>query len=108
MGNAMKTIWFCVLLSLLSIVAYRGISDALSEAGPANGASTSSSPIRTQPSDTPVGPVALDSFTRGQAPGAEGNNANPSARLSEYLFLHRIRNERIAARTAASSFTCPE
>jgi len=106
----MKTIWFCMLLSLLSILAYSGFSDAVNGAGqPLSEAPASSSIAATPRSlETPVGPIALDASSGRRAPGTSGNDAGLAARLSEYVFLHETRNERIPARTTAGSSTCPE
>jgi hypothetical protein len=105
----MKTIWFCMLLSLLSILAYGGFSDALSGGGQPL-FETPASPSIAAPSQSleTVGPVALDVSSGKRALGTPGNDAGLAARLSEYVFLHETRNERIPAKTAAGLSMCPE
>jgi hypothetical protein len=106
----MKTIWFCMLLSFLSILAYGGFSDALSGAGQPL-FETPASPSTAAPSqslDTPVGPIALDASSGRRVSRIPGNDAGLAARLSEYVFLHETRNERIPAKTATGLSTCPE
>lgn len=93
----MKTIWFCMLLSLLSILAYGGFSDALSGAGQPLSETPASQSIAASPQllDTPVGPIALDASSGTRAPGTPGNDAGLAARLSEYVFLHETRPRRL-------------
>lgn len=49
-----------------------------------------------------------DALSGAGAPGTPGNDAGLAARLSEYVFLHETRNERIPAKPAAGLSTCPE
>ena len=109
-GSAVKTIWVCVLFSLLSIVAYSGFSDALSGAGQPLFEAPASSSIAATPQslDTPVGPIALDASSGRPAPGSTGNDNRLAAGLSEYVFLHKTRNERIPAKTTAGVNACSE
>ena len=88
-GSAVKTIWVCVLFSLLSIVAYSGFSDALSGA---------KQPLLI----TPAGAIAVDAPSSRSAPDSstESDN-NPAEGLSEYVFLHKTWNARIPASTPA-------
>jgi len=106
----MRTLRVCVLLSLLSIVAYSGLSGALSGSGrPLFELPASPSIAATPPSpNTPVGPIALDASDRGLAPDSTGNDANLAAGLSEYVFLHKARNEHIPEKTTAGVNVCAE
>ena len=103
----MRTVWFGVLWSLFSVVASSGISDALSGAGQL---SETPAPSGAAPSllSAPMGPIALDVSSGGPAPGSIGNDHNLAARLSEYVFLHKTRNELIPARTTFEANGCPE
>lgn len=106
-GSAVKTVWVCVLLSLLSIVAYSGFPDALSGAGQPRSETPASPSIAASPPsqdtlNTPVGALALDASSGRQAPGSTGNDNHRAANLSEYVYLHQTRNERIPAKTTAS------
>jgi hypothetical protein len=89
----MKTIWFCMLLSLLSILAYSGFSDALSDAGQPLSETPASQSIAVPPQslDTPIAPIA---FSGTRAPDPPGNDAGLAARLSEYVLLHETRPRR--------------
>lgn len=106
--NAMKTIWIGVWLSLGSIAAYAGISGALSGAA----WPPSETPVDTRASppslSASAGIVALDNFSENQ-PGSAGNRAHPeAASLSQYVFLHKTRNEQTAPRTSVDVNTCRE
>jgi hypothetical protein len=109
-GSAMKTVWVCVLLSLLSIVAYSGFSDALSGSGqPLIEMPASPSIAATPPSlNTPVGAIALDASSGRLAPDSTGNDNNQTTDLSAYVFLHKTRNDRIPAPTTAGLRVCSE
>jgi hypothetical protein len=119
-GSAVKTVWVCVLLSLLSIVAYGGISDALSGAGQSlSETPASQSSAATPPSlDTPVAAIALDApsgslrnrdtSTPVRAPAPTNNGGNLAANLSEYVYLHETRNESISAPAAARFLVCSD
>jgi hypothetical protein len=98
-GSAVKTLWVCVLFSLLSIVAYSGFSGVLNGAGqPLPEGPASPSIAATPPSlNTPVGPIALDASSGRPAPGSTGNDSDLAAGLSEYLFLHKTWNESLSA-----------
>jgi hypothetical protein len=102
-GSAVKTIWFCVMLSLLSIVAYSGFSDALS--GPWQPLSETPASLSIAaippPLNTPVGAVALNTSSGRPAPGSTGNDNDLAASLSEYVFLHKAWNESLSAPTGA-------
>jgi|SRR5688572_4042910 hypothetical protein len=105
----MKIVWFCVLFSLLSTAAYTGISGALSGAGqPLSDAPASTG--TTLPSlDTPGEVIALDTSSGRRAAGSAGNGNKPAtADLSDYLFLHKTRNEHTPPRTTAEVNACPE
>ena len=106
----MKTIWLAVLLSSLPIAASNGVSDALSDAGQLrSNAPASSSVAATRHSPAAeVGPLALDASAGRRASASTGNDKNLAGRLSEYVFLHRTRDEHIAARSSASLARCPE
>ena len=106
----MKTIRFCVLLSLLSIIAYSGFSDALSGAGqPLFEMPVSPFIAATPPSlHTPVGAIALDGSSGRPVPGSTGNDKNLAANLSEYVYLHETRNEGIPAKATAGVNACSE
>jgi len=101
-GSVMKTIWFCVLSCLLSIVAYIGFPDTPSAA--------------EQPkSETPVEPfiaaapppvhtpetIALDASSGRPAPDPTDNDNNLAASLSAYVFLHKTWNEGLSAPATA-------
>ena len=102
-GSAVKTIWFCVLVSLLSVVAYRGFPDALSDAGqPVFEMPASPSIAATPPSlNTPAGVIALDASSGRAAPGFTGNDNDLAAEPSGYVFLHKTWNESLSAPTTA-------
>lgn len=108
-GTAVKTLWFRVLLSLLPIVAYSGLSDALSDSGqPLSETPASPSIAATAPSlNTHVGAIALDTSSGGPPPGSSGNN-RLAANLSMYVFLHKTWNESLSAPAAAELSACPE
>lgn len=105
--TAVKTIWIGVWLSLGSIAAYAGISGALSGAA-------------RPPSETPVaarapppslsasaGVIALDKSSDMQ-PGLTDDHNLRAASLSEYVFLHKTRNEHVPPRTMVQVNACPE
>ena len=100
----------CVLLSLLSIVAYSGFSDALSGSGqplfemPASPAVAASPPSL----NTPVGTIALDASSGRPAPGSTRNDDQLAGNLSTYVFLHKTWNESISAPTTAGVSVCSE
>ena len=82
----MKTISVCVLLFLLSIGAYSQIAVAL------NGG----------------GVIASDASSGRQAPGSRPGDNQLAAGLSEYVFLHKTRNERMPLQVAAGANVCPK
>jgi len=116
----MKTIWFWGLLSLLPMVVYTGISVSLS------GARQPLSEMRVSPSiaapppslKTSVGAIAREAPSGGPqnpnkstampAPGSTNNDNNVEEKLSEYVFLHKTRNERIPFHVVESMKVCPE
>jgi hypothetical protein len=102
-GSAVKSIWVCALLCLLSIVAQSGFSDALSgPRQPQSAPPASPSIAATPPSlNTPVGAVALSASSGRPAPGSTGNENDLAAGLSEYMFLHKASTESLSAPTAA-------
>lgn len=106
----MKTISVCVLLFLLSIVAYSQISAALSGAGEPLSETRGSPSIASTPLslNTPVGAIALDASSGRPAPGSTGNDNQLAANLSAYVFLHKTRNESIPAPTTAGLSVCSE
>ena len=102
-GSAVKTIWTCVLLSLLSIATYSGFSGAQSGAGQLRSETPASPSIAgTPPSpNTPVGAIALDASSGRPTSGSTGDDNNQAAGLAEYLFLHKTWNETLSAPTTA-------
>ena len=104
------TVWVCVLLSLLSIVAYSGFSNALSGSGqpPIEVPASPSIAPTPQSLNTPVGPIALDASSNRPAPDSTRKDDNLAAGLSEYVYLHRTRDERIPAKTTAGINVCSE
>lgn len=119
-GNAIKTI----LLLSLSIAGYAGIAVALSGAGqPLSETETRISPSIAAPPPslkTPVGAIARgapssgpqnpnkDKSTAMPVPGSTHDDNNVTAKLSEYVFLHKTRNERIPLQVVARANVCPE
>jgi hypothetical protein len=85
-----KAISVCVLLCLLSILAYGGISDALSGAG-------------QPPSQTPAA-----RSVPAPVPAPTNNGSNVAENLSGYVYLHKTRNEGISSHAAASVKACAE
>lgn len=86
----MKTLSVCVLLCLLSILAYGGISDALSGAA-------------QPPSETPSA-----RSTSAPVPAPTNNGDNVAENLSVYVVLHKTRNHGIPSHAAASVNACVE
>ena len=105
-GSAMKTVWVCMLLVLLSTFAYSGFSDAPGGAQPLFEMLASPSIAATHPS-APVGAIALDATSRSPAPGSTSND-HVAANLATYLFLHKTWNESISAPATGGSNVCPE
>lgn len=110
----MKTIGFCVLLSMLSIAAYSGMSDPLGQPLSATPASPWVAP--GPPSLSTSGAIAADA-TSGRPRHANKLAAWPvqrsttdrnnlAANLSEYVLLHKTRNENVAAHPGTRA--CPE
>ena len=84
-GGVVKTIGLFGLVSVLSILAYSRIASAPSEAA--------QGPVR---SVTLPAPVAIE------------GSGNLPARLSEYVFLHRNRQEIILVGAMADVKACPD
>lgn len=116
-GSAIKII----LLLSLSIAGYAGIAVALSGAGqPLSETETRISPFAAPPPSlkTPVGAIARGALSGGPqnpnkstampVPGSTHDDNNVTAKLSEYVFLHNTRNERISLQVAARANVCPE
>lgn len=115
----MKTIWVWGLLSLFPIVAYTGIPVALSGARqPPSEARTSPFAAPPPSLEAPVGAIAREAPSGGPqnphrstampAPGSTNNDDTAAARLAEYVFLHKTRNESIPFHVVASMKVCPE
>ena len=106
----MMTVWACALLSLLSIFAYSGISNAVSGSGqPLTKMPASPSIAATSRSlNTPVGVIALDVSSPRQAPDSTGNDDNLAADLSAYVFLNQTWSDRIHAPATAGPSVCEE
>lgn len=103
----MKIIWIGVWLSLESIAAYSGTSGALNGAGPP--LSETPAAVRATPPllNTSAGVIPVDSSSDTQ-PHSTDDDIHPGITLSEYVFLHRTRNEHAPSRTRAQVNACPE
>jgi hypothetical protein len=106
----MRTLTFLALLSLSSIGAYGGLSDATSDSGqplltiplsPSN-AATSPSPNR------PVGAIALGASSGGSARAATRDDDQLAANLATYVFLHKTWEDGLPVPIAARLSVCPE
>lgn len=99
----MKTLWLTVVLSLLSIVAYSGLSGAPTGAGqpphemPATPSIAADPPLLI----TPVGAIALGASSDEPAPGSTADASYPPVDLSTYVFLHKTWDENFAAAPTA-------
>lgn len=95
----MKTIWFCVLLFLLSIVPYGWFPDVPNSSGqwlvevPAAASIAADPP----PLSTPVGAIALGASSDGPAPGSTSNANQAPVDLSTYVFWHKTWDENFTA-----------
>jgi len=104
----MKTIWFCMLLSLLSILAYSGFSDAVNGAEQLLSEAPASSSIAATPQslETPVGPIALDASSGRWASGTSGNDGGLAARLSAVALGPEAGARKLAANRFPASPVC--
>lgn len=109
-GSRMKTIWDCVLLSSLSIVAYSGFSVALSGSVQLPSEMPASPSIAASPAalNAPVGAIALDASSGRPVLGSTPNDNYLAANLSTYLFFHKTWNENMSAPTPAGLSVCSE
>jgi hypothetical protein len=107
-----------MVLSLLSVAAFSGISDALSGAGQRLSEMPASPSIAATAPQAPAGAMAIDASsgnphnrnasTPMRAPAATNDDRNLAAKLSEYVYLHQTRYEITSAPTAVELNMCTE
>jgi hypothetical protein len=108
--SAVKTMWICGLLSLVSIVAYGQILVALI------GAADLRLDTKTSPTDavappllnTPVGVLARNASSGRPAPDSTRTVNDLTPNLSTYLLWHKTWNEAAPAWTAEQLGMCTE
>jgi len=103
-----KTVSVCVLLFLLSIVAYSGLSDAPTDYGQLIPGVLVSPSVAAAPVslNTPVDVAALDVSSGMPASDFTRNPERLAANLSAYVFVHHAWNESISAPTTPRSSVC--
>jgi len=105
-----KTLSVCVLLSLLSTVAFIGFSSALSGAGRSLTQVAAAPAIAPTPSspNSRVSALTLDVLASRTVSGAPRDDSDHSARFSTYVSLHKAWSEDHAAPTARPLNVCSE
>lgn len=111
-GAVVKTAWVCMLLSLLSMVAYGEFSgvpgaDGGEHALTEESAATVSGVAGSVPPGIYVVAGGLDAAS-GQTGRATRNSSRPAENFDRYVYWHKTRHEGIAATTAAGLRVCPE
>ncbi len=106
-GGRVKHAGICLLLMLLAVVAYTGLTDALSSTGKSSpGVPPSPAAVR-QAVPALVMAEALAVASRRAAPEPPAMDVPSAADLSEYVLWHRTRNDRVSEPKSGAG-SCPE